>query len=514
MFPHERAMIRFSPVRLLKLVFSAALAVLSAAGVSAQPESRANHSFERSQPIPGRYIVVFKNEVADARGESDRKVRKAGGRKHHTFSRTLKGFSATLSDSAAEELRNDPSVDFVEQDQTVSIRQVQNPATWGLDRIDQADRPLDSAYHFNYTGAGVYAFIIDTGIRADHAQFTGRMLAGYSTVPDANGTNDCDGHGTHVAGTVGGSTWGVARGVTLIPVRVLDCEGSGTWSGVIAGIDWVADSPLRPAVANMSLGGPYSASVNAAVAAAVMQGVTMVVAAGNENNDACKVSPASEPSAITVGSTTSGDIRSSFSNFGKCVDIFAPGSSITSSWNASSTATNTISGTSMASPHVAGVSALALQANPSASPAAIAAFVTAQATTNRLGSLGSGSPNRLLYSLGAGVPTEPPLPVIAVKSLSGKANRISGGDWRAQVTVTIRNVGTSASVPGATVRGTFSPGGAGLCVTTNKGNCVMTSSTISAISPMTVFTITSVAGANMSYDSGQNAVSQITINKR
>ena len=506
-------MTRYLPARLLKLVLSAALAVLSATGVSAQPESRANHSFARSQPIPGRYIVVFKDEVADPRGEADRKVRKAGGRKHHAFSRALKGFAATLSDAAVEELRNDPSVDFVEQDQTVSIRQVQNPATWGLDRIDQADRPLDGSYHFNCTGAGVHAFIIDTGIRADHAQFAGRLLPGYSSVPDANGTNDCDGHGTHVAGTVGGSTWGVARGVSLIPVRVLDCNGEGTWSGVIAGIDWVANSSLRPAVANMSLGGGFSASVNAAVASAVSSGVTMVVAAGNENSDACKKSPASEPSAITVGSTTTGDVRSSFSNFGKCVDIFAPGSSITSSWNTSSTATNTISGTSMASPHVAGVAALALEANASASPAAVGLFVTANATAGRLTTLGSGSPNLLLFSLAAGVPTEPPLPSVAVKSLSGKSSRAST-TWRAQVTVAIRNVGTGVSVPGATVHGTFSPGGTGSCVTTNKGTCVVSSSAIANAIPMTVFTVDNVAGANMSYDSGQNTASQITVNRR
>jgi subtilisin family serine protease len=504
----------FLSARLARLVFCAGLAALSAAGLSAQPvEGRANHSFARSQPIPGRYIVVLKDDVAEPHAESDRKVRRHGGRRHHSFSRTIKGFSASMSDAAVEALRNDPDVDFIEQDHTVSVHQVQSPATWGLDRIDQADRPLDGLYHFSYTGAGVHAFIIDTGIRADHTQFAGRLLPGFSSVEDDNGTDDCDGHGTHVAGTVGGSTWGVARGVSLIPVRVLDCDGSGTWSGVIAGIDWVANSTLRPAVANMSLGGSASASVNAAVAGAVIKGVTMVVAAGNEKTDACKSSPASEPSAITVGATSDTDIRASFSNFGRCVDIFAPGLGITSSWNTGVTATNTISGTSMASPHVAGAAALVLQANPTASPAAVAAFLVAQATPNRVSSAGSGSPNLLLYSLGTGVATEPPLPSVAVKSINGKASRVQR-DWRGQATVTIRNVGTGALVAGAAVHGNFAPGGAATCATTSKGSCLMTSAVISEIFPQTIFTVTNVTGANMSYNSGQNTVSQITINKR
>jgi aqualysin 1 len=311
---------------------SAALVLASALAHAQTPDSGPSHPFAQSRPIASRYIVVFKSDLANPSAEAANQIRNAGAsaQLHYLYSAALKGFAATLPDSALAAIRSNPAVDYVEQDQTVSLVQAQSPATWGLDRIDQVDRPLDTIYHFGYTGSGVSAFIIDTGIRADHAEFTGRLLPGFTSISDANGTSDCNGHGTHVAGTVGGTTWGVAKQVSLTPVRVLNCKGSGTWSGVIAGIDWVASTTLRPAVANMSLSGGLSASVNAAVAGAVAKGVTMVVAAGNSNANACNYSPASEPSAITAGATTSSDARASYSNYGSCVDIFAPGSSITS----------------------------------------------------------------------------------------------------------------------------------------------------------------------------------------
>jgi subtilisin family serine protease len=335
----------------LALVAQTAIAVATPSAF-AQGNAPA-HPFGASKPIPGRYIVVFKPGVANAAAEGASMARAAGGQLHHSYSAAIKGFAATLPDAALAGIRNNPNVQSVEQDQTVSLQQVsspQNQATWGLDRIDQADRPLDTQYHFAGTGAGVNAFIIDTGIRADHVEFTGRLKPGFNAVADANGTNDCNGHGTHVAGTVGGTTWGVAKGVSLIPVRVLDCAGNGAWSAVIAGIDYVANSTLRPAVANMSLGGGASTSVDAAVAGAVAKGVTVVVAAGNNSVDACSYSPAREPSAITVGATDSLDSRAFYSNIGRCVDVFAPGHLITSAWATSATASNTIGGTSMASP--------------------------------------------------------------------------------------------------------------------------------------------------------------------
>ena len=473
-------------------------------------------TYKSSAPkrIPGRYIVVFKDHVMDTDSEADKVIRGRGGVRHLTFSHGLKGFVATLSDAALAGVRNEPNVDYVEQDQVATINATENlpPGGWGLDRIDQVDRPLDSLYQYSSTGKGVNAFIIDTGIRASHQDFAGRVLPGYSAIADANGTNDCNGHGTHVAGTVGGTTWGVAKGVKLIPVRVLDCSGSGAYSGVIAGIDWVANSPLRPAVANLSLGGGASAALDAAIAGAVSKGVNVVVAAGNNNADACNYSPSRAPSAIAVGATTSSDTRASYSNYGSCLDIFAPGSSILSAWNTSDVATNTISGTSMASPHVAGVVALVLEAKPTASPSAVTSFLTTSASLNKLSSIGTNSPNRLVYSLAAGTPQEPLNKVVAVKSIAGKTASSYFG-WTASVTVTIRDVNTGANVSNAMVKGSFSTGGSVSCTTSSVGSCSLASGTINRKSLSTTLSITDVSGTGMTYDASQNSATQIVISK-
>jgi len=499
-----------------------ALTAFTPASFAQTSGQAATHAYGQSRPIPGRYIVVFKNTVANPAAEAANLVRGAGGQLHHTYASAIRGFAASLPDAALQGIRNNPNVSYVEQDQTVSLNQVtspQNQATWGLDRIDQADRPLDTQYHFNGTGAGVNAFIVDTGIRTNHIEFTGRLLPGYTAIADSYGTWDCNGHGTHVAGTVGGTTWGVAKGVSVIPVRVLDCAGSGAWSGVIAGIDWVANSPLRPAVANLSLGGAAAASVDAAVAGAVAKGVTMVVAAGNSNVDACTRSPAREPSAITVGATTNADARASYSNYGTCVDIFAPGSSITSAWYASYDAINILSGTSMASPHVAGVAALTLAANPTASPAAVANSLKAGATPNRISTVGTGSPNLLVNSLGSGAGSAPPPVVepvaqtVALKSMVGSSAK-TGGNWRASGVVTVRDVNSGAAVANATVSGSFSPGGAASCLTGSNGSCTLSSGVIklNAASSSTL-SAGGVSGTLLNYDASQNAISQIVISK-
>lgn len=503
--------------RLLAGVFCAVSAAMFALSASAQNgNDRATHSFAESQPIPGSYIVVLKHHVENPAAEARSITSGFGGRARHVFSKALKGFVVSLSDAELARLRNNPNVEFIEQDQTVSINQTspQDQATWGLDRVDQIDLSLDTQYHFNYNGAGINAFIIDTGIRADHTQFDGRVLAGFTSVSDGNGTNDCNGHGTHVAGTVGGDTYGIAKGVSLIPVRVLDCSGSGTTSGVIAGIDWAANSSLRPAVANLSLGGGASAAMDAAVAGAVAKGVTVVVAAGNSNANACNYSPARAPSAITVGATTITDARASFSNFGSCVDIFGPGTNITSAWNTNANAVNTISGTSMATPHVTGIAALALAANTTSSPAAVASFLTANATTNHISAVGTGSPNLLVFSLASGVPTEPPVQAVAVKSITGRGSK-SGftSNWKANATVTIRNINTGAVVANATVSGSFSVGGIASCQTGSTGACNLTSATISRSVGSSVFSVTNVAGSSMAYDASQNTATQIIILK-
>lgn len=303
-----------------------------------------------------------------------------------------------------EAIRRNPKVAYVEQDAVVTATTTQSGATWGLDRIDQRALPLGGTYVYGSTGSGVRAYIIDTGILSGHAEFSGRFLAGYSAIADGYGTEDCNGHGTHVAGTTAGTIYGVAKGATVIPVRVLGCTGSGTNSGVVAGVDWVTSQKKSlalstiPMVANMSLGGGASSTTDAAVASAVSAGVVMVVAAGNSSADACGYSPARAQSAITVGATTNSDARASYSNFGSCLDLFAPGSSIKSAWYTSTTATNTISGTSMASPHVAGAATLIAGAKPTWTVKQITDSLIASASAGIVTTAGTGSPNRLLYT--------------------------------------------------------------------------------------------------------------------
>ena len=358
--------------------------------------------------IPDEYIVVFKSDfapgldraasVASAAASFDAKVEKV-------FTKAINGALMKMNKGKARAMANHPSVAFVEPNQIFYSNEI-----WGLDRIDQRNLPLDDSYSPQFDGTGVHVYIIDTGVNASHVEFSGRMGNGYDAIDNDSTPQDCNGHGTHVAGTAGGTTYGVAKNVTIHGVRVLDCGGSGSTAGVIAGVDWVANNHISPAVANMSLGGGASTALDNAVNNAVAAGVFMAVAAGNENQNACNVSPARAADAYTVGSTTSSDVRSSFSNFGTCVDIFAPGSSIQSAWYTSNTATNTISGTSMASPHVAGAAALLLDENGSLTPAQIASTLTSNATSNVLSSLGSGSPNLLLYTEGGGTPPPPPPP--------------------------------------------------------------------------------------------------------
>ncbi|MBM0234466.1 S8 family peptidase [Micromonospora sp. STR1_7] len=361
--------------------------------------------------VPDSYIVVLKDSAVarDRVGDTAKRLSgRHGGTVARTYGTALRGFEVTVSAKAAARIAADPAVAYVEQNHTVSISGTQaNPPSWGLDRIDQRNLPLNSSYTYPNTASNVHAYIIDTGIRFSHNDFGGRATSGYDAV-DGGSADDCNGHGTHVAGTVGGSAYGVAKGVQLVGVRVLNCSGSGTNAGVIAGVDWVTQNAIKPAVANMSLGGGANSSLDTAVRNSIASGVTYGLAAGNDNGaNACNTSPARTAEAITVGSTTSSDARSSFSNVGTCLDIFAPGSSITSAWYTSNTATNTISGTSMATPHVVGAAALLASANPGWTPQQVRDQMVANATPNVVSNPGSGSPNRLLY-VGAGGTTPPP----------------------------------------------------------------------------------------------------------
>ncbi|HEV3050052.1 MAG TPA: S8 family peptidase [Longimicrobium sp.] len=409
------------------------------------------------EAIPNQYVVVFKDEVRDVPGLARQLAAAHGGTLRYTYQHAIKGFAAALSAQAASALARNPNVDYVLQDERVRLV----AASWGLDRVDQRDLPLNGSYTYTSTGSGVTVYVIDTGIETSHWDFGGRAWAGYDAFGGSG--QDCHGHGTHVAGTVGGATYGVAKSVGLVAVRVLDCSGYGTWSGVIAGIDWVRYYHTKPAVANLSLGGGAYQAVDDAIENLVAAGVTVAVAAGNSSDDACYYSPARAPSALTVGASNQYDQQSWFSNFGYCVDLYAPGEGITSAYLYGGS--TSMDGTSMASPHVAGAAALYLQGNPSASPATVGSAILGNATSWHLTGLGAGSPNLLLYTLfGGGSPPPPPPPSNLSASITGpdwvyggttfswQANA-SGGDgtytyqwqYRAETSSTWSNVGSNSS---------------------------------------------------------------------
>jgi subtilisin family serine protease len=363
---------------------------------------------DTGQAVPNRYLVVLKSDLVTAATIASKATQaeiELGATVHYIYENAVAGYAATLSDAAVQSLRKDADVAYIEQDQVVTTVDTQRNPPWSLDRIDQRSLPLDTLYTYGAGGSDVHAYIIDTGIRTTHAEFSGRVGAGRDFVNNDSDPNDCNGHGTHVAGTVGGTTYGVAKQITLHGVRVLNCAGSGYTSDVVAGIDWVTANAIKPAVANMSLGGGASSTLDTALRNSVDAGIVYVVAAGNTNRDACSASPAREPSAIAVGATGSSDRRASFSNYGACLDLFAPGVGIVSAYYTGDTATATLSGTSMAAPHVAGVVARYLQGAPFASPAEVAAALMGDATTNVVSDPGSGSPNRLLFD---GLDAPPP----------------------------------------------------------------------------------------------------------
>ncbi|MEU9332466.1 S8 family serine peptidase [Streptomyces sp. NPDC048290] len=394
---------------------SAALAAglvsaLPAAAAPAAPAAEGRIQYEgAANAVADSFIVTLKPGHARAGTAAGKAITdKYGAGIERTYRTALNGYAIEATEAEAKRLAADPAVASVVQNRTFTIEATQpNPPSWGLDRIDQRALPLNSSYTYpDNGGQGVTVYVIDTGVRITHSDFGGRARYGYDAIDNDNTAQDGNGHGTHVAGTAAGTAYGVAKRADIVGVRVLNNAGSGTTAQVVAGIDWVAQNAVKPAVANMSLGGGADTALDTAVRNAIASGVTFAVAAGNESTNASTRSPARVTEAITVGATTSTDAKASYSNYGTVLDLFAPGSSITSAWNTGDTATNTINGTSMATPHVAGAAALHLAANPAATPAQVSTALTTAATPNVVTSPGTGSPNRLLY-VGGGTPNPP-----------------------------------------------------------------------------------------------------------
>ncbi|MGV9692052.1 S8 family peptidase [Streptomyces sp. NPDC003444] len=399
MATHKRAR-KFRIIAVTTAIAAAAGVTVAAgpfAGAAPTPAEGTVYGLGAENAVAGSYVVLL-DEKTDKAGKTEL-AKEYGGTLRRSYDSQVNGFSVnSLTETEAKRLAADPSVAKVVQNRTFSINETQeNPPSWGLDRVDQADTAGDQKYTYpDAAGEGVTAYVIDTGVRVSHGDFGGRASDGFDAIDNDNTAQDGNGHGTHVAGTIAGSAHGVAKKAKIVAVRVLDDNGSGTTEQVIAGIDWVTENHQGPSVANMSLGGSADPALDEAVKKAIASGVTFGVAAGNESSDAGQGSPSRVAEAITVASSTKDDQQSSFSNFGAVVDIYAPGSDITSAWNDSDTGTKTISGTSMATPHVVGAAAVYLAGHPDATPAQVAEALVGGASADKIGNASPGTANKLL----------------------------------------------------------------------------------------------------------------------
>ncbi|MCA1655079.1 MAG: S8 family peptidase [Pseudonocardiaceae bacterium] len=413
-------------------VAAVGLAVVATAPASAAPEGQILGA-DSATAVDGSYLVIYQDS---AKAEAKSTAGALGAKVTQRYTAALTGFAASLTEQEAKQFAADPDVSFVQQNQVLRVTADQpNPPSWGLDRIDQRDLPLNNNYSYATTASNVHAYILDTGMDLDHPDYGGRASSGYDAI-DGGNADDCHGHGTHVAGTVGGTSYGVAKGVALVAVRVLNCSGSGTTAQVVAGIDWVTANAIKPASANMSLGGGADTALDRAVQRSIASGVSYAIASGNANTNACNSSPARVPEAITVNASTISDARASFSNYGTCTDIFGPGQNITSAWL--NGGTNTISGTSMATPHVAGAAALYLANNTGANPQQVRDALVNAGTPGKITNPGTGSPNVLLFT-GSG--TQPPTGCAA----KNNPTRVAIPDAGAAVTSAIEITGCTGN---------------------------------------------------------------------
>lgn len=526
---NQKQALRPAPSRLA----TGLLIALTLTGTAWHTTASAAPSEQPVRPQPGapaagslvadQYIVTFSVAGRANPAASARQLAVAfGGQVRHVYQHAFVGATLKIPAVAARNLARHPLVAAVEPDRVATIGQTlttQPSATFGLDRVNQRALPLDGAYSYGTTASASRVYVVDTGILSTHVEFNGRVLGGYTAIGDGWGTTDCNGHGTHVAGTAAGTTYGVAKQAQLIPVRVLGCDGSGSYSGVIAGVDWIAANAGAGAVANLSLGGPTSTALDSAITNLVGRGVVVVVAAGNSNADACQSSPARVPAAITVGATTSSDSRASYSNFGSCVDLFAPGSGIVSAWFTSNTATASLNGTSMASPHVAGVAALVRTLNPGATAADVTTLIKQGATSGVVASAGTGSPNLMLYALVSLAPA-PSTPVALAGFTSSTATVRKGKTvtWTWDLSARVYDPsGSRTGLSGVTITGVVDAAGRRTvvsCVTDSTSACRMPRQSFDAKTVASAtWTVQTLAGSGYVYKPESNTATTIGVTR-